>query len=298
MSSKEGHLTIIQHLEELRQRLIKAVLALAVATALSVIFVQPLFSLLLRPISGLTTGSSTPVSTKLFLAETKVLTTTIFLPPDNPLGISTAISATILLPQGTELPVSYLSPQETVKPVFLRPTEMFITYFKLALVMGVGLAMPVIVWQFMLFLRGPSYSGLTRKEMRSLYVLVPLAGVFFAVGVAFAYFLLLPFALKYLFGLGGNLARPMPAVGDYFSFVTTLLLWVGLSFETPLIIFFLAKVHVVTTKKLSSWRKYAILAAFVIAAVITPTPDPFNQTLVAVPLIVLYEIGIWMSKLA
>jgi len=297
MSSNEGHLTIIQHLDELRQRLIKIALALAVTTALSLIFVQPLFSLLLRPISGLTTGS-TQVTTRLFLAETKVLTTTIVLPAENPLGSSTAVSATILLPQGTELPVSFLSPQEAVKPVFLRPTEMFITYFKLALVMGVGLAMPLIVWQVMLFLRGPSYSGLSRREMRSLYALVPLAGVFFAVGVAFAYFLLLPFALKYLFGLGGDLARPMPAVGDYFSFVTTLLLWVGLSFETPLIIFFLAKVRIVNTKKLSSWRKYAILAAFVIAAVITPTPDPFNQIMVAIPLIILYEIGIWMSKLA
>jgi len=297
MSSNEGHLTIIQHLDELRQRLIKIALALAVTTALSLIFVQPLFSLLLRPISGLTTGS-TQVTTRLFLAETKVLTTTIVLPAENPLGSSTAVSATILLPQGTELPVSFLSPQEAVKPVFLRPTEMFITYFKLALVMGVGLAMPLIVWQVMLFLRGPSYSGLSRREMRSLYALVPLAGVFFAVGVAFAYFLLLPFALKYLFGLGGDLARPMPAVGDYFSFVTTLLLWVGLSFETPLIIFFLSKVRIVNTKKLSSWRKYAILAAFVIAAVITPTPDPFNQIMVAIPLIILYEIGIWMSKLA
>jgi len=297
MSSNAGNLTIIQHLEELRQRLIKVALALAVAIAISLIFVQPLFSLLLRPISGLTTGS-TPVSTSLFLAETKVLTTTIFLPPENPLGSITAISATILLPQGTELPVSYLSPQETVKPVFLRPTEMFITYFKLALVMGVGLAMPVIVWQFMMFLKGPGYSGLSRKEMRSLYALVPLAGVFFLIGMAFAYFLMLPFALKYLFGLGGDLARPMPAVGDYFSFVTTLLLWVGLSFETPLIIFFLAKVRVVNTKKLSSWRKYAILASFVLAAVITPTPDPFNQLLVAIPLVILYEIGIWMSKLA
>jgi sec-independent protein translocase protein TatC len=297
MSNNREHLTIIQHLEELRQRLIKVVLALAVTTALSFVFVQPLFSLLLRPISGLTTGS-TSVSTKLYLTETKTLTTTIILPPESPLGNSTAISATILLPQGTELPVSFLSPQEPVKPVFLRPTEMFITYFKLALVMGVGLAMPVIVWQLLMFLKGPGYSGLSRKETRSLYALVPLAGVFFLIGVAFSYFLLLPFALKYLFGLGGDLARPMPAVGDYFSFVTTLLLGVGLSFETPLIIFFLAKVHVVNTKKLSSWRKYAILAAFVIAAVITPTPDPFNQILVAVPLIILYEVGIWMSKLA
>jgi len=297
MSRNGGHLTIIQHLEELRQRLIKIALALAVTTALSLIFVQPLFSLLLRPISGLTTGS-TPVTTRLFLTETKVLTTTIVLPLENPLGSSTAISATILLPQGTELPVSFLSPQEAVKPVFLRPTEMFITYFKLALVMGVGLAMPLIVWQVMMFLKGPGYSGLTRKEIRSLYALVPLAGVFFLVGVAFAYFLLLPFSLKYLFGLGGDLARPMPAVGDYFSFVTTLLLAVGLSFETPLIIFFLAKVRIVNTKKLSSWRKYAILAAFVIAAVITPTPDPFNQIMVAIPLIILYELGIWMSKLA
>ena len=88
---------------------------------------------------------------------------------------------------------------------------------------------------------------------------------------------MLPFALKYLLTFGSDLVEAKWAIGEYISFVTSLLLWVGVSFETPMIIFFLAKLHVVNVKKLSAYRKYAIVGAFVLAAVITPTPDPFNQ---------------------
>jgi sec-independent protein translocase protein TatC len=128
---------------------------------------------------------------------------------------------------------------------------------------------------------------------------LPLVIVFFILGALFGYFVTVPFALKYLltFTVGG-LIQPLIDVGAYISFITTFLLWMGLAFELPIIIFFLTKIGLVNVARLNSYRKYAILAAFVLAAVITPTPDPLNQCLVAIPLWLLYEVGIVLSRLA
>jgi len=109
---------------------------------------------------------------------------------------------------------------------------------------------------------------------------------------------MLPFALRYLLSFGGNIAEAKWAIGEYISFVTKLLFWVGVTFETPLLVFFLAKLGVVTPEMLARYRKYAIVAIAVLAAVITPTPDPFNMMVVMVPLLILYEIGVLLAKLA
>ncbi len=231
--TEETRMTIIEHLEELRGRIVKIALALAVTTALCLVFTTQIMEALLLPAGG-------------------------------------------------------------IKPIFLKPTEMFLTYMKVGLISGVGLAMPVIVYQLMRFLA----PGLKPEEKKWLYTLVPGVTAFFVAGVSFAYFFMLPFALKYLLTFGGDMVEAKWAIGEYISFVTSLLLWVGLSFETPMIIFFLAKVHIVDAKKLSGYRKYAIVGAFVAAAIITPTPDPFNQIMVAIPIIVLYELGIILARFA
>ena len=160
---------------------------------------------------------------------------------------------------------------------------------------GIGLASPVIFYQVLAFV----LPALTRREKRLLFAFMPLVVTFFFVGVAFGYFVTLPFALKYLidFNIGG-MVRPLIRVGDYLGFVTTILFWMGVAFETPIVIFFLAKTRIVDVRRLSAYRKYAILVAFVLAAVITPTPDPLNQSLVAIPLWILYEIGILLSRFA
>jgi sec-independent protein translocase protein TatC len=231
--TEEARMTIFEHLNELRERLVKVAVALGVTTALCLVFTTQIMEALLQPAGG-------------------------------------------------------------IKPIFLKPTEMFLTYMKVGLIAGVCLAMPVIVYQLMRFLA----PGLKPEEKKWLYTLVPGVTAFFIAGVAFAYFAMLPFALKYLLTFGGDLVEAKWAIGEYISFVTSLLLWVGVSFETPMIIFFLAKVHIVDAKKLSSYRKYAIVGAFVAAAIITPTPDPFNQTMVAVPIILLYELGILLARFA
>lgn len=176
---------------------------------------------------------------------------------------------------------------------YIEMTEMFTTYFKVAIMTGVALAMPVFVYQVFAFV-GP---GLTRKERRIVLTLLPLVSVFFIFGMLFGYFVVLPFAVHYLLNFSDE-AKNLIRISNYIGFVTTVELWLGLAFETPLIIYMLAKVHLVDVHRLARYRKYAILAVFIIAAAITPTPDPFNQTLVAVPLYLLYELGILFARFA
>ena len=225
--------TIIQHLEELRDRLIKSAIAVAVTTLLSFVFARQFLQLLIVPM-----GETPPVSSS--------------------------------------------------------PTTNIVVFTKVALISGVALAMPVLVYQLIGFVA----SGLTRREKRYLYLIVPGATLSFVAGIAFAYFVMLPTAIPFLKGFLGDIVQPNWFVDKYVSFITSLLLGVGLSFETPLLIFFLAKLGIVTPAVLSRNRKYAVLVIAVLSAVITPTPDPFNMILVMMPLIILYEIGILLAKLA
>jgi sec-independent protein translocase protein TatC len=217
------------------------------------------------------------------------VTTAVLLPSaENP------VSFTVTLPQGTVLPVTYSLPGDKVQPIFTKPTEMFITTFKVDLLAGAGLALPIALYEVVAFL----LPGLLPNEKRYLFILLPGIAFFFVAGVVFAYALLLPVALNFLFTFGSDIAQPLPSIGDYISFVASVLFWVGLTFETPLVIFFLAKIRVVNVQKLKTFRRFAIVGAFVIAALVTPTPDPINQSIVALPLIVLYEIGIFLARFA
>jgi sec-independent protein translocase protein TatC len=117
-------------------------------------------------------------------------------------------------------------------------------------------------------------------------------------GVAFAYFVMLPSAIPFLQGFLSDIITQQWAIGEYLSFVTALLFWVGVSFELPLFVFFLAKIGLITAKMHRKNRKYAFLVIAVVAALITPTVDPFNMALVMAPLIVLYELGVILASLA
>jgi sec-independent protein translocase protein TatC len=116
-------------------------------------------------------------------------------------------------------------------------------------------------------------------------------------GVAFSYFVLLPPAIRFLFSFGSNIATPQIRIGSYIDVVTRLMFITGCIFELPVATTFLAKLGVVTSEWLAGKRKWAIILAFVLGAIITPTVDPLNQTLIAAPLIVLYEMSIWLAKL-
>ena len=187
-----------------------------------------------------------------------------------------------------------LQPLGDVTVQALKPTESIGNYMKVALLCGVILAMPVIVYQLGRFIA----PGLTKKEKRYLYLLVPGATLCFLMGVAFAYFVMMPTALGFLGEFMSGLIEQNWAIGEYLSFVTSLLFWIGVAFELPLFVYFLAKAGIIDAKTLSKNRKYALVAIAVLAAVITPTVDPLNMALVMGPLVVLYEVGVLLAKFA
>ena len=176
----------------------------------------------------------------------------------------------------------------------IEPTEMFGTYFKLAFACGLALASPVIIYEAVMFIR----PALTSSERRYLYTLLPGVMIAFAIGVAFAYWELIPPAMTFLFNFGSDVANVEWRIGNYIDLIIRLLFAIGLCFELPIAIYFLTKIGVVTVQKLTRFRKFALLSAFVIAAIVTPTFDPVNQCIVAIPLILLYEVGILLARIA
>ena len=224
---------IMEHLEELRLRLIRTSLALIVTTAISFLFAEQIIEILKWPLGD---------------AELH----------------------------------------------YLKPTDSISNFMKVSLMSGAMLAMPVIVYQFFRFIA----PGLTKQERRYLWVITPGAAISFLIGAAFAYFIMLPAAVTFLHGFLNSVATPTWTLGDYLSMVTRLIFWVGMSFEMPLIIFFLAKLNIVSADTLARNRKFAIVIVAIIAAVITPTIDPVNMGAVMLPLLVLYEIAIFLARLA
>lgn len=224
---------IMAHLEELRQRLIRAVLALVVMTAISFGFTKKILNLLIRPMGE-------------------------------------------------------------ARPALLGPTESIGNFMKVALISGVTLAMPVIVYQFFRFIA----PGLTKQEKRYLLVIVPGATISFLLGAAFTYFVMLPAAITFLYDFLQDVADPFWSLDKYLTLVTRMLFWVGMSFETPLVFFFLAKLGIVSPAQLARSRKYAIIVIAIIAAVVTPTYDLVNMSILMLPLLVLYEIAILLTRLA
>jgi sec-independent protein translocase protein TatC len=171
--------------------------------------------------------------------------------------------------------------------------EYWSTYFRVSLLLGVALAMPVIMYQVLAFV-GP---GLTKTERRWLYPLVLGCSAMFVAGMAFAYYIELPPALSFLLDTNNEDVEPTIGVKTYFDTVTRLLFVTGLTFQLPFVIMALAKIGVVTSGKLLGWWRYAILLAVVLAAVVTPSIDPITQAIVAIPIIVLYGVGIVLAKL-
>lgn len=187
-----------------------------------------------------------------------------------------------------------MKPVPGIKLIYTEVTEMLGTYAKVTLIISVILTLPFIVYQIVMFVR----PALTKRERSYVYIMLPAIAICFLIGATFAYFVLLPPALNFLFTFGSDIAEPMIKVGNYVSVLTTLLFWIGMCFEIPIVMFFLAKIGVIKPEWLSKYRKAAIIVAFVIGAVITPTFDPVNQSLVAIPIIVLYEFGIILAKIA
>lgn len=175
----------------------------------------------------------------------------------------------------------------------ISPTEPLTLYFKVALYIAIGIASPIILWQLFGFLS----PGLTKKEKRILFSSLPFVTMLFLGGAAYAFFVAAPRAFIFLSSFRPDLFEWSPQGSEIVNFYLTLMIGLALSFQLPVVMFLLAKLGLVTPKKMRQFRKYALLVIFIAAAVITPSSDPFNMMLVAVPLLLLYELGILTSYL-
>src|SRR5712692_7630155 len=224
-------MSFLEHLEELRKRLIISIVALGVAFLVCWNFADRIFALLAQPLS-------------------------LFLPPGEML-------------------------------VFTRLTEPFMLYMKVAFFAGIFLASPIILWQLWLFIA----PGLYKRERRYAAPFIIIASLFFIVGGYFGYRVLLPGTCAFFLETGKEF-RQMIKADEFFSFASMVILATGLVFETPILIFFLARLGIVTPAFLLQKFKWAIVLSFIIAAIVTPTPDMVTQTVLAVPMIALYALGI------
>jgi sec-independent protein translocase protein TatC len=177
--------------------------------------------------------------------------------------------------------------------VFTAPAEAFWVQMKVGLIAGVFIAAPVILWQVWAFIA----PGLHGHEKKYAVPFVLIGSLMFILGGAFSLFVVTPYALNFLLSYSRPGLKPMITIQNHIDFLLKFTLAFGAVFELPLALTLLARMGVVTAKMLAKNRKYAILGAFIAGAVLTPTPDAFNQTLMAGPLIILYEVGIVCARI-
>jgi len=207
--------------------------------------------------------------------------------------LAVALGGCISFPFGNQiLKVLRLPVSNYIKELaFFSPQEAFMVYVKVAVVSGLIISMPIILLQVWAFIS----PAIEERFRRYSVIFILFSLVAFALGGLFAYFLLLPAALKFLLSFGQGQLIPVISVSKYISFSLAIVLGTGLVFEMPVLSFILSKIGILNHLFLRKRFKYAILAIFITAAIITPTPDIFNMMLLAVPMLVLYEMSIWVS---
>jgi sec-independent protein translocase protein TatC len=232
MATDDRQLTLFGHIEELRRRLLVALVVLGVAVVASLFFTDKIVNLLAIPIGGLEKLQSIEI------------------------------------------------------------TENVGVYMKVSLLCGVILAFPIIIYELLMFI----LPGLKPAEKRFVIGSIPLVTIFFLGGVAFSYLVMLPSALPFLTNFLGVTTNPR--LSNYIDFVVNLIFWVGVCFELPLIVYLLARFGPITPRILLKYWRQAIVIIAVIAAVVTPTVDPVNMSLMMLPLILLYFLSILFAWFA
>ncbi len=230
---------LLEHLRELKSRLMRVGIVGLVFTIAAIIFYEPIFKVLERP-----AGDA-------------------------------------------------LNPTLGGKLAQLDVTETWSTIARVGIIIGMSATLPYFLFELIGFIR----PALKPSERRWVYILVPAGLVSFALGVAFGYFVLLPPAIRFLLTFGSDIAEPVVRISTYVNLIIALMFWMGVVFEIPMVMFFLGRVGVLKGKWVAKQRKWALLLAFVLGAIITPTADPVNQALVAGPIIVMYEIGHWLVRI-
>lgn len=188
--------------------------------------------------------------------------------------------------------LSFVDKPQKTQLVFLAPAEALWMNIKVSMVAAFLLSVPVILLEIWLFIK----PALKKKERKYFIPFITSGTSLFFVGVLFCFIIVLPFAMQFLLTYKTGKLTAMISIGNYMDFTMKFMLAFGFVFELPIVMTFLTKMGFITPDKLARSRKYALVLAFVVAALLTPTPDAFNQTLMAVPIIILYEAGIWASR--
>ena len=176
--------------------------------------------------------------------------------------------------------------------IAIEVTENISVFMRVSLLSGFILALPFIVFELLAFVM----PGLTDSEKRWVRIAIPMSSVFFLLGVSFCYFVMLPAAIPFLVSFLG--VKTTPRLSNYIDFVTNFMFWLGMSFELPLLVFIMAKINLVNAKMLAKQWRIAVVIIAVVAAVVTPTPDPVNMSLMMAPLMVLYVLSIFFAMIA
>lgn len=175
---------------------------------------------------------------------------------------------------------------------YMRPAEAFMIYMKVALLSGLILSSPFILYELYSFVR----PALTLRERRFTLICIPLSLVLFITGMLFSYSFVFPRGLEFFLGFAAGKVNPLISMESYLDFMLMLVVPFGFAFNVPVVLTLLAYLNIISAKMLMKYQRHVILVAFIIAGVITPTPDIITQTLLAVPLILLYEVSIVIIK--
>ena len=264
---------LLEHLTELRTRLIICVVSLIAAFALCYGFSRPLYLFLLEPFQ---------VAANMLAAQ------------KTGGGGHGPFDLILVLAGLRDAPAMA---DQNLRLVFTAPLEFFFTRLKLAGFGAICLTFPILAWQLYLFVA----PGLYRKEKRAFLPFLLASPLLFSLGAALVYFIILPFVLWFslsqqITGVGAISVELLPKVSDYLTLVTTLLLAFGLCFQLPIVVTLLGLAGIVSAKQLTEGRRYAIVGVFVVAAIVTP-PDPISQLMLAIPICLLYEASIWCVRL-
>ena len=179
-------------------------------------------------------------------------------------------------------------------PVFTNITEFWGVVMRVSLLTGLLISFPFIIYQILAFI----LPGLKNNEKKFLIILMPGSLISFYLGSAFGFFILVPPAIKFLVIFGGDVAVPLIRIGSLVQLTVNLMIWMGISFQLPIIMYLTTVLRLTNFLVFKRLRKWFVVLAFVLGAIITPTFDPVNQLIVALPIILLYEVGLILSRLA